>query len=85
MDERYGLGPKSREFVIMLGYIALPSAIACASLFAILLLGKLAYPTSNEWVGLTVMLLFVVTAGSGAWMAKEWFKPSRRRTPDWLE
>jgi hypothetical protein len=34
MDERYGLGPMSREFVIMLGYISLPGAIASASTFA---------------------------------------------------
>lgn len=84
MNEQYGSRPKEREFVIMLGYIALPGAIVCASMLAMLLLGKFAYPTSNEWVGFTVMLLFVVAAGSGAWMAKEWFKPSPRRTPDWL-
>ena len=85
MDERYGLGPTAREFVIMLGYISLPGAIASTSLFAMLLLGKLAHPTSNEWVNFSVMLLLVVALCSGLWMAKEWFKPSRRRTPDWLK
>lgn len=84
MDERYGLGPKSREFVIMLGYISLPGAIASASLFAMLLLGKLAFPATNEWVGFTAMLLAVLAMGSFVWFGKEWFKPSRRRTPDWL-
>lgn len=85
MNEQYGSRPMEREIAIMLGYIALPGAIASASLFAMLLLGRLAYLKSNEWIGLSVMLLFVVAAGSGAWMAKEWLKPSRRRTPDWVE
>lgn len=85
MDERYGLDPMAREFVIMLGYISLPGAIASASTFAMVLLGKLAFATSNEWVGFSAMLLLVVAVGSFVWMAKEWFKPSQRRTPDWLK
>ena len=85
MDERYGLGPTAREFVIMLGYISLPGAIASASSLAMVLLGKLAFATGNAWVGFSAMLLLVVALGSGLWMAKEWFKPSRRRTPDWLK
>ena len=85
MKEQYGSRPMERELVIMLGYIALPGAIGSASLFAMLLLGKLAFPTSNEWVGFSAMLLAVVAVGSFIWMAKEWINPSRRRTPDWLE
>lgn len=85
MEEQYGSRPLEREFVIMLGYIALPGAIGSASLFAILLLGKFAYPTSNEWIGFTVMLLAIVSLGSFVWFAKEWLKPTRRRTPGWLK
>jgi hypothetical protein len=85
MDERYGLGPKSREFVIMLGYISLPGAIGSASTLAMVLLGKLAFLTKNEWVGFFAMVLVVVALGSFVWMAKEWVKPTRRRTPDWLK
>lgn len=85
INEQYGLGPMAREFVIMLGYISLPGAIASASSFAMLLLGKLAFATSNEWVGFSAMLLLVVAMGSFVWMAKEWFKPTERRTPEWLK
>lgn len=84
MNEQYGSRPMAFEFVIMLGYIALPGAIGCASGFAILLVGKFAFPTHNEWVGFSVMVLAVVAMGSFVWFAKEWFKPSRRRTPEWL-
>ena len=60
-------------------------AIASASSFAMLLLGKLAFATSNEWVGSSAMLPLVVAMGSFVWVAKEWFKPTERRTPEWLK
>lgn len=50
-----------------------------------LLLDKLAFATSNEWVGFSAMLPLVVAMGSFVWVAKEWFKPTERRTPEWLK
>lgn len=85
MDARYGIGPMERELVIMLGYISLPGAIAFASSFAMVLVGRVAFATSNEWIGFSAMLLLVVALGSFLWMVKEWVKPSRQRTPDWLK
>ena len=85
LRDRYQHRPDAKAFVIMLGYAALPAAIAAASMAAMLVMFRAAGSKPTAGLGYPIMFLAVVTVVSCTWMAKEYFRPSRRRTPDWLK
>ena len=81
------LAPRAatRDLVLRLGFAALPGAIACACMAMSLLIGRLGWDSLDRpWVGVPALLLGLVGIASGVWMAKEFYRPTRRRTPRWL-
>ncbi|VXB15721.1 hypothetical protein AERO9AM_10567 [Aeromicrobium sp. 9AM] len=56
-----------------------------ASGTVLLLVGRV-WRGSHSWVfGYTVLSLGLVLLGSFVWFVKEFLRPTRRRTPDWLK
>lgn len=65
------------------GYVCLPAAIACTALTTMFALWSAFGLVGNVWFGyvfLTLAATFLVAAG---WTAKEFWRPSKRRTPEW--
>jgi hypothetical protein len=72
------------ETYVCLLYAALPTLVAMAGMTGALAFGNLA---NDHPVGLPVdlfLLSAIVMLAGAAWATKEFFKPSERRTPDWL-
>lgn len=65
------------------GYVFLPAAIACTALTTMFALWSAFGLVGNVWFGyvfLTLAATFLVAAG---WTAKEFWRPSKRRAPEW--
>ncbi|MCW2751975.1 MAG: hypothetical protein JWR83_3085 [Aeromicrobium sp.] len=77
--------PVKRYLVIDLGFTALPGVFGTAAMTGLLLIGRI-WRGSHSWVvGYTIVGLGLVLLGSGVWFVKEFFRPTKRRTPDWLK
>lgn len=74
-----------RDVTIRLMYGALPGMISTGSLA---LLFVLAWLTSDSLSGTTkglAIALALTFVGSGCWLAKESYAPTKRRAPQWLQ
>jgi hypothetical protein len=74
-----------RDLMIRLGYAALPNAITFGSGSLALVVMKIAGDSYTQIDAYCVILLAAVFICSAAWGVKEFYRPSRRRTPTWLE
>jgi hypothetical protein len=74
-----------RDINIALLYMALPSAILTATGGVFLLvyeyIGAHTDSMLHKAAAICVAVLFI---GSGGWAAKEFLRPTKRRTPQWL-
>lgn len=75
----------TRELVIRLGFTALPGLFVCLSGVGLFLVA-LSYDEADPNVvqALLVLVLLLSLLVSGVWLAKEFYRPSGRRTPAWL-
>ena len=68
----------------LFGYVLLPCAIGCTALTAMLAIWCLWWLPANAWFGYLFLMLGAGFVGAGGWTLKEWFWPSKRRTPAWV-
>jgi hypothetical protein len=85
MSKRPSRAELTRDLYITLLYTALPNMYltACAAILLTMtkLLGTEGHGVLMKAI---VVFLFLALVGSGIWAAKEFRKPTERRTPSWL-
>lgn len=77
--------PAMRELLVLLGYPALPSTIGMFSCGLAMTIGRIWWGSHNVLYVGSVLMLAVVSFGAGCWAIKEFNRPTKRRTPDWLK
>ena len=83
-DGYYDRRPIAEFTVITLGYMSLPAMLGSVC-FGVLGLLLAFAPASPGWVyGYCVVAVALLLLGASVWTAKEYFKPTARRTPGWL-
>ncbi len=65
------------------GYVFLSAAIACTAITTAFALGSIFGLVANAWFGYVFLTLAATFLLAGCWTAKEFWWPSRRRTPEW--
>ncbi|WP_460821719.1 hypothetical protein [Nocardioides ungokensis] len=66
-----------------IGYIALPAAIGSTAMAVLVALFTFFDSDAGVWLRYVVAVVSVVFLGSGVWLAKESWRPTKRRTPEW--
>ena len=81
------LAPRAatRDLVIRLGFTALPGLIVCLSAVGLFLVALIYDEADPNAVQVLLVLVFATGFfGAGVWLAKEFYRPTQRRTPTWL-
>lgn len=74
-----------RDLVLRLGYIALPGLLGTAAAGLFFAVSLTIGGDPNPVQVLAILVLGVVFVVCAIWLAKEFYYPSKRRTPEWLE